>query len=807
MEMKKNNEETEIAEEAKEMPVLALRGMVVFPEMLLHFDVGRKISALAIEKAMETDQKIFVSAQIDTAIDSPEVDDLYSTGVVAEIKQIVRQPDNIIRVVIEGKYRAKVLSEGKRKKKYLTGMVSRVEDIHADSSIEIGLMRSLKDLFERYLSVVPKFPPDIIYKVATTKDTGKVCDYIASNTRMEYEMKQEILEAAEVDERMEALIAHLTDEIFILEVEDSVHRITRERIDEHQREYYLREQLKVIEEELNMADDFDGDVKEYVDKINSLELADDVKKVLMRECDKLAALPFGSQEANVVRSYLDVCLELPWNTFDEEVIDIDYAKNILEKNHYGLSKVKERIIEALAVRKLSPDVKGQILCFVGPPGVGKTSIAQSIAKAINRKCQRIALGGVHDESEIRGHRRTYLGSMPGRIMNAIKLAGTSNPVMILDEIDKLGSDYKGDPTSALLEVLDSEQNNSFTDHYIDLPYDLSRVLFIATANDYSAIPEPLLDRMDIIHIDSYTRQEKFNIAQKHLVPKSLKNSGIKASQFRITKNALYDLIDSYTREAGVRNLERRINDLLRKTAVHIVEDEEYKISVTLKNMEDFLGPRKYKPETIEKENMVGVVNGLAWTAVGGTTLPIEVALLKGTGKIELTGSLGDVMKESAKIALSCARTMADKMKFDADFYQKNDIHIHAPEGAVPKDGPSAGITMTTAIISALTNRPVRRDVAMTGEITLRGRVLPIGGLKEKSMAAYRVGIKTVIIPEGNVSDLYEVDPVVKSALEFRPVSGIDQVLEAALMPAEKDEKSKLVKKLDSVPVITEKIFP
>ncbi len=807
MEMKKNNEETEIAEEAKEMPVLALRGMVVFPEMLLHFDVGRKISALAIEKAMETDQKIFVSAQIDTAIDSPEVDDLYSTGVVAEIKQIVRQPDNIIRVVIEGKYRAKVLSEGKRKKKYLTGMVSRVEDIHADSSIEIGLMRSLKDLFERYLSVVPKFPPDIIYKVATTKDTGKVCDYIASNTRMEYEMKQEILEAAEVDERMEALIAHLTDEIFILEVEDSVHRMTRERIDEHQREYYLREQLKVIEEELNMADDFDGDVKEYVDKINSLELADDVKKVLMRECDKLAALPFGSQEANVVRSYLDVCLELPWNTFDEEVIDIDYAKNILEKNHYGLSKVKERIIEALAVRKLSPDVKGQILCFVGPPGVGKTSIAQSIAKAINRKCQRIALGGVHDESEIRGHRRTYLGSMPGRIMNAIKLAGTSNPVMILDEIDKLGSDYKGDPTSALLEVLDSEQNNSFTDHYIDLPYDLSRVLFIATANDYSAIPEPLLDRMDIIHIDSYTRQEKFNIAQKHLVPKSLKNSGIKASQFRITKNALYDLIDSYTREAGVRNLERRINDLLRKTAVHIVEDEEYKISVTLKNMEDFLGPRKYKPETIEKENMVGVVNGLAWTAVGGTTLPIEVALLKGTGKIELTGSLGDVMKESAKIALSCARTMADKMKFDADFYQKNDIHIHAPEGAVPKDGPSAGITMTTAIISALTNRPVRRDVAMTGEITLRGRVLPIGGLKEKSMAAYRVGIKTVIIPEGNVSDLYEVDPVVKSALEFRPVSGIDQVLEAALMPAEKDEKSKLVKKLDSVPVITEKIFP
>ena len=813
MEMQNKNEETEavqekeaeVAEEITEMPVLALRGMVVFPEMLLHFDVGRKISALAIEKAMETDQKIFVSAQIDTAIDNPKIDDLYSTGVVAEIKQIVRQPDNIIRVVIEGKYRAKVLSEG-RKRKYLTGMICKVNDVHTESAIEIGLMRSLKDLFERYLSVVPKFPPDIIYKVATTKDTGKVCDYIASNTRMEYEMKQEILESAEVDERMEALIGHLTDEIFILEVEDSVHRMTHERIDEHQREYYLREQLKVIEEELNISDEFDGDVREYVEKINSLELKEDVKKVLLRECDKLSSLPFGSQEANVIRSYLDVCLELPWNTFDEEIIDVDHARSILEKNHYGLTKVKERIVETLAIRKLSPDVKGQILCFVGPPGVGKTSIAQSIAKAINRKCQRIALGGVHDESEIRGHRRTYLGSMPGRIMNAIRLAGTSNPVMILDEIDKLGSDYKGDPTSALLEVLDSEQNNSFTDHYIDLPYDLSRVFFIATANDYSAIPEPLTDRMDIIHIDSYTRQEKFCIAQKHLIPKSLKNSGIKASQFKITKNALYDLIDSYTREAGVRSLERRINDLLRKTAVHIVEDKEYKLSVTLKNIEDFLGPRKYKPETIEKENMVGVVNGLAWTAVGGTTLPIEVALLKGTGKIELTGSLGDVMKESAKIALSCARTMADKLKFDADFYQKNDIHIHAPEGAVPKDGPSAGITMTTAIISALTNRPVRKDIAMTGEITLRGRVLPIGGLKEKSMAAYRVGIKTVIIPEGNVPDLYEVDPVVKAALEFKPVSVIEQVLEAALLP-EKDEKSKLVKKLDTVPALTEKIFP
>lgn len=771
-----------------EMPVLALRGMVVFPGMLLHFDVGRKMSALAIEKAMKTDQHIFVVAQQDIEVDKPTGDDLYEIGVIAEIKQILRQPENVIRVVIEGKERAKLLKVGTRKP-YLTGVISPIVEENEETIQQTALARSLREIFAEFLNVVPKFPPDIAYKVNVCKDNGVLCDLIAGNTRMDYEAKQEILEDLDIEDRINDLIIHLSEELYILNVEDEVQRKTRERIDENQREYFLREQLKVIEEELNIDSEEAEEANEYIEKIEDLCLSEESEKVLVKECQKLANLPSSSQEANVIRNYLDLCLDLPWNTYDKEIISVKTAKTCLDQNHYGLTKVKERIIEALAVRKLSPDVKGQILCFVGPPGVGKTSIAQSIAKAINRKCQRIALGGVHDESEIRGHRRTYIGAMPGRIMNAIKLAETSNPVIVLDEIDKLASDYKGDPTSALLEVLDGEQNNKFVDHYIDLPYDLSKVFFIATANDYSAIPAPLRDRMDIIEIDSYTREEKFNIATKHLLPKTMKNCGIKSTQFKITKTAMYDLIDSYTKEAGVRTLERRISDLLRKSAVNIVDDENYKVSVTLKNIEDFLGPRKYKPETTDKNDAVGLVNGLAWTSVGGTTLPIEVAMLKGTGKIELTGSLGDVMKESAKIAISCTRTMTDTLKIDSEFYKKYDIHIHAPEGAVPKDGPSAGITMTTAIISALTGKPVRKDVAMTGEITLRGRVLPIGGLKEKAMAAYRVGMKTVIIPEDNTSDLFEVDPVVKEAVEFVPVSNIKQVLEVALV-SEKSQKDK-----------------
>lgn len=779
-----------IEEQIIELPVLPLRGLVLFPDMMLHFDIGRKKSALAVEYAMKHDQLIFLTAQKDPVTNDPKIADIHSVGTIARIVQILRQPDNIIRVVVEGISRAKICEEG-RKKPFLTAVVEKISKIiPANDATEKAYIRSAKDIFERYISLSPKIASDILYKISSTNDGGELCDYIAGNVLLDYICKQEILETLNISERLETLIEFLTDEIFIMEVEESVKQKARERIDENQREYFLREQLRVIEEELDEDDEFSGEIREYAEKIQELHLKKSTEDVLIKECEKLRKLPYGSQEANVIRTYLDACLELPWNVKDEEVIDINHVRKELDKNHYGLEKVKKRIIETLAVRKLSPEIKGQIICLVGPPGVGKTSIAQSIAKAINRKSQRIALGGVHDEAEIRGHRRTYIGSMPGRIINAIKLAGTNNPLIILDEIDKLGNDYKGDPTSALLEVLDAEQNSEYTDHYIDLPFDLSSVFFITTANDYSSIPQPLLDRMDVIEVDSYTREEKFNIAKKHLVPKLMKKCNMKAAQFKITDTGLYDIIDSYTREAGVRNLERVIESLLRKAAVKILDEECVKFTVNVKNIEDILGPRKYKSETIEKKNLVGVVNGLAWTSVGGTMLPIEVAAVQGTGKIELTGSLGDVMKESAKTAITCVRSYADFLGIDGEFYKNLDIHIHAPEGAVPKDGPSAGITMATAIVSALTGKAVKHDIAMTGEITLRGRVLPIGGLKEKSMAAYRVGAKTVIIPQDNEPDLYEVDPVVKNAVNFVPVSDFRQVLSIAL----EDRKSRPVKK-------------
>lgn len=773
-----------------ELPVLPLRGLVLFPDMMLHFDIGRKKSALAVEYTMKHDQLIFLTAQKDPLTSDPKLKDIHSVGTVAKIVQILRQPDNIIRVVVEGVCRAKICGDG-TKKPFLTAVIEKIpRATPLNDAAEKAYIRSTKDIFERYISLSPKIASDILYKISSTNDGGELCDYIAGNVLMDYTCKQEILETLDISQRLEILIEHLTDEIFIMEVEDSIKRKAKERIDENQREYFLREQLRAIEEELEEDDELLSEIKEYAEKIESLHLKESTETVLLKECEKLHKLPYGSQEANVIRTYLDTCLELPWNVKDEEVIDIKNVRAELDKNHYGLEKVKKRIIETLAVRKLSPEIKGQIICLVGPPGVGKTSIAQSIAKAINRKSQRIALGGVHDEAEIRGHRRTYIGSMPGRIINAVKLAGTNNPLIILDEIDKLGNDYKGDPTSALLEVLDAEQNSEYTDHYIDLPFDLSSVFFITTANDYSAIPQPLLDRMDVIEVDSYTREEKFNIAKKHLVPKLMKRCNMKASQFKITDTGLYDIIDSYTREAGVRRLERVIESLLRKAAVKILDGECAKFTVNVKNIEDILGPRKYKPEAVEKKNLVGVVNGLAWTSVGGTMLPIEVAAVQGTGKIDLTGSLGDVMKESAKTAITCVRSYANILGIDGEFYKKLDIHIHAPEGAVPKDGPSAGITMATAVVSALTGKAVKHDVAMTGEITLRGRVLPIGGLKEKSMAAYRVGAKTVIIPQDNEPDLYEVDPVVKNAVNFVPVSDFRQVIELAL----EDKKAKAVKR-------------
>ena len=772
------------------LPVLPLRGLVLFPEMMLHFDIGRKKSALAIDQAMRTNQTIFITSQKDINITDPKENDLYRVGVIARVIQVLKQPENVIRVVVEGICRASVYSYIKDRP-FFTAEVEKIYSDEKEPNVAgLALIRSAKSIFEQYVRLSPKMAADILYKVGMCNDAGTLADFIAGNIILDYQDKQKILETLDSRKRLECLIEYITNEVFILEIEETISQKARERIDEGQREYYLREQMRAIEEELGDEDDPAVEAEEYKGKVLALKLGEDIQKVLLKECDKLQKMPFGSQEANVIRTYLDTCLELPWNISSQERIDIKKAKAHLDKNHFGLDKVKEHILELLAVRKLSPDVKGQILCLVGPPGVGKTSIAQSIAGAINRKSARISLGGVHDESEIRGHRRTYVGSMPGRVMNAIKLAGTNNPVLVLDEVDKLGNDYKGDPTSALLEVLDSEQNSTFHDHYIDLPFDLSNVMFITTANDMGAIPAPLLDRMDGMELASYTREEKFQIAKKHLLPKQMKNCGLNGRTFRLSDDAIYDLIDSYTREAGVRSLERRMTDLLRKAAVKIVNGEAKRVNIGKDDLENLLGPRKFKTDVLSKIDEVGVANGLAWTSVGGETLPIEVAVVNGSGKIELTGSLGDVMKESAKTAVTCVRSHASQLHIEDDFYKKYDIHIHAPEGAVPKDGPSAGVTMATALVSALTNTPVRSDVAMTGEITLRGRILPIGGLKEKSMAAYRLGVNTVIIPKENGPDLAEIDETVKHALRFVPVGDFREALSCALVPAEPSDEEK-----------------
>ena len=659
------------------LPVLPLRGLVLFPEMMLHFDIGRKKSALAIDQAMRTNQTIFITSQKDINITDPKENDLYRVGVIARVIQVLKQPENVIRVVVEGICRASVYSYIKDRP-FFTAEVEKIYSDEKEPNVAgLALIRSAKSIFEQYVRLSPKMAADILYKVGMCNDAGTLADFIAGNIILDYQDKQKILETLDSRKRLECLIEYITNEVFILEIEETISQKARERIDEGQREYYLREQMRAIEEELGDEDDPAVEAEEYKGKVLALKLGEDIQKVLLKECDKLQKMPFGSQEANVIRTYLDTCLELPWNISSQERIDIKKAKAHLDKNHFGLDKVKEHILELLAVRKLSPDVKGQILCLVGPPGVGKTSIAQSIAGAINRKSARISLGGVHDESEIRGHRRTYVGSMPGRVMNAIKLAGTNNPVLVLDEVDKLGNDYKGDPTSALLEVLDSEQNSTFHDHYIDLPFDLSNVMFITTANDMGAIPAPLLDRMDVMELASYTREEKFQIAKKHLLPKQMKNCGLNGRTFRLSDDAIYDLIDSYTREAGVRSLERRMTDLLRKAAVKIVNGEAKRVNIGKDDLENLLGPRKFKTDVLSKIDEVGVANGLAWTSVGGETLPIEVAVVNGSGKIELTGSLGDVMKESAKTAVTCVRSHASQLHIEDDFYKKYDIHIHA----------------------------------------------------------------------------------------------------------------------------------
>lgn len=777
-------------ESLENVPVLALRGLVVFPGAVVHFDVARPKSVAAIKAAMNDDQILFVTAQKDPLMNNPTADNLFTVGTLVKIVQMVRQPDRNLRIIVEGQHRG-AIKKMKETKPYFVADVEAITEYYDDPSVEdIALMRTVKDVFANYVDLSPKIPSDILFKIETTHNPGELADYIAHNILVDFQCKELLLAELNITSRLNALLQILTQEVDILEVQNKIVDRAHEHMDESQKEYFLREQIRAIREELGEEDDIDEEADEYKKKILSLKVSDKVRKHLLKECDRMRKLPEASQEAFVIRIYLDTCLELPWDKSSKDKIDISAVSKALDRNHYGLAKVKERVLEYLAVRKLAPDVKGQILCLVGPPGVGKTSIAQSIAGAINRKSERIALGGVHDEAEIRGHRRTYIGAMTGRIISAIKSAGTNNPVLILDEIDKLASDYKGDPTSALLEVLDPEQNKEFQDHYIDMPFDLSKVMFITTANDASMIPAPLKDRMEVIEIGSYTREEKFNIAKKHLVPKQLKNNGLTSQNFKLANTAIYALIDGYTREAGVRNLERKIASLMRKTAKKVADGEtETVFKIDAKNIEEYLGPRKFKDDVLSAKDEIGLVNGLAWTAVGGETLPIEVAIVPGTGKIELTGSLGDVMKESAKIAVTCVRTRADQLGIPTDFYKTNDIHIHAPEGAVPKDGPSAGITMTTAIVSALTKRQVNRYVAMTGEITLRGRVLPIGGLKEKSMGAYKLGIKKIIIPKANVSDLYEVDNIVKENIEFVPVETIDEVLDAAFVDSKKPEKA------------------
>lgn len=772
-----------IARNVMHLPAIALRGLVVFPNNVVHFEVGRPKSIAAIETAMRGNGSVFLVTQREMDVEEPGLRDLYAYGVIAEIKQVLRVSEDLVKVLVEGKTRARLL-ELEDGEKYLQATVRPVpvRGIGADKRTQTeALVRSLKECFETYLSYSPQISKDVVYNIVTSTSPLYLSEYMPANLLLKYSDKQAILNESTLLGRLEKLLTLLRQECQVLEIERDLDDKVNAQMDKGQREYYLREQMHIISEELGDAEDTRAEAEEYRKKIEALKLDDESTEKLLKECDRLARMQGNSAESGVIRSYLDACLALPWHITTEDDLDQAHARKVLDREHYGLQKVKERILELLAVRKLNTDVKGQIVCLVGPPGVGKTSIAHSIAECMGRKFARMSLGGVHDEAEIRGHRRTYIGAMPGRIISAITTAKSSNPVILLDEIDKLAGDYKGDPSSALLEVLDPEQNCAFKDNYLDIPFDLSEVLFITTANDASTIPGPLYDRMDVIELSSYTRTEKFNIAKRHLLPKQLKNNGLEG-RVTMTSSALYEIIDGYTREAGVRTLERTITSVLRKCAQRIAAGEKEKISVTASTVKALLGPEKVKPTFISRKDAVGIANGLAWTSVGGEMLPVEVAVIPGgTGRIEITGSLGDVMKESAKLAISYARVHGEEYGITADSLKNTDIHIHAPEGAVPKDGPSAGVTLTTALISALSGLPVRHDLAMTGEITLHGNVLPIGGLKEKSMAAFREGISTVLIPKENVSDLFEVDAEVKQKIHFVPVDHLSQVLKRALI--------------------------
>ena len=772
-------------------PCVATRDIVVFPNMSLHFDVARERSVAALKAAFPDGEKIFLTAQIDVEVAEPGFEDVYHIGVVAKINQIVKAPDGVLRVHVEGLYRAKLVRLAVGEQGYLEAEVRRLPNYSKEqfSDVEVeALSREVKLKFEEYASLMPRMPRELFSAVMGSKSHKQLFETIAFNIAMSTEDRQDLLERNTVSEKLANLLSILAREIQIIEIEQDIQSKVSEQIDKGQRDFYLREQMRVISRELGEDEDTQSDSENYIEKINSLQLSKEVEDKLTNEAKRLAKMPAASQEAVVIRTYLDTCLDLPWNTKTTDTTDIKKAAKILDRDHYGMKKVKERILETLSVRALSPDVKGQILCLYGPPGVGKTSIGRSVAEALGRNYVRVSLGGVRDESDIRGHRKTYVGAMPGRIINAMRLAKSKNPVMLLDEIDKMSNDFRGDPSSAMLEVLDSEQNKEFRDHYIELPYDLSDVMFITTANSLDTIQPPLLDRMEVIELSSYTREEKFQIAKRHLIPKQLEKNGLKKTQMKINDDAIYSLIDSYTKEAGVRKLERTIGSLGRKPAKEIVENEIKNVTFRASNLEKYLGAKKYKPDIISDKTEIGSVNGLAWTSVGGVIMPLEVLVLEGKGKIELTGSLGDVMKESARIAISYARSVADKYGINPDFFEKKDIHVHAPEGAVPKDGPSAGVTLATALISALSSIPVRCDVAMTGEITLRGKVLAIGGLREKTMAAYKAGVKTVIVPEANRGDMDEVEDIVKENVEFVFAKTISDVLDVALVKDKKDKK-------------------
>lgn len=761
------------------LPVLALRGLAVFPDQTVHFEVGRKKSILALEEAMKKDQNLLLIPQKDITVDDPQMEDLYTIGTVAKVKQVLRPQGETVRVLVTGLCRARI-HEMTQNEPYLAGMVMSVPESEVLDSLRArALRREANALYASYLELAEYPAQAVQLKMLASENSGFVADSIGQNSGFDFKDKVRLLSQMNPVKRLEAAVRLLRQEVEILRLEGDIQEKTKANMDRQHKDYYLREQMKVIREEL--GDDEETEFQEYDRKLRALKLPEDSEKKVLKDLDRLKKQPFGSSEGAVLRNYLDTVLELPWNTVTKERIDVEAARKVLEKDHFGLAKVKERILETIAVRQMAPQMPPQIICLVGPPGVGKTSIAYSISRALNRKMARISLGGVHDEADIRGHRKTYVGAMPGRILSAVTQAGSRNALILLDEIDKMGSDHRGDPSAALLEVLDSAQNKTYRDHYLEIPFDLSDILFITTANTLDTVPRPLLDRMEIIEIGSYTDEEKLMIAKNHLIPKQLEKHGLKKSQLRFTDDAIREIIRCYTRESGVRSLERSIAEVCRKADMALLSQEDVKrISVTGGNLEEYLGIRKFLPDRLPSTDQIGLVTGLAWTSVGGEVLEVEVNVMDGSGKLELTGNLGDVMKESVHAAMSYIRSNAKKLGVAEDFYKTRDIHVHFPEGAVPKDGPSAGVTVCTAMVSALTGTTVRRDVAMTGEISIRGRVLAIGGLKEKTMAALRHGIHTVIIPKANEKDLHEIDQTVRNALNFVMAENVDTVLDTAL---------------------------